>query len=145
MIAETGGRVAMAFDAFISYSSKDKTAADAACAVLEGAGIRCWIAPRDIPAGAPWSAAIIEGIEDSRVLVLVFSANANASDQVLREVERAVAKKAPAKKKAAAKRAPAKKNAAAKKAPAKKKAAAKKAPAKKKAAAKRPAKRATRR
>jgi hypothetical protein len=38
----------MAFDAFISYSSKDKAAADATCAVLEASGVRCWIAPRDI-------------------------------------------------------------------------------------------------
>lgn len=82
-------------DAFVSYSSKDKQVADAVCAALESKHLRCWIAPRDIPAGASWSAAIIEGIEDSRVLVLVFSANANASDQVLREVERAVAKKVP--------------------------------------------------
>jgi TIR domain len=34
----------MAFDVFISYSSKDKTTADATCASLENAGIRCWIA-----------------------------------------------------------------------------------------------------
>lgn len=36
----------MAHDVFISYSSKDKTAADATCAVLEGCGVRCWMAPR---------------------------------------------------------------------------------------------------
>jgi hypothetical protein len=38
----------MAFDVFISYSTKDKATADAACAALESAGIRCWIAPRDV-------------------------------------------------------------------------------------------------
>jgi hypothetical protein len=31
----------MQFDAFISYSSQDKAAADTACAYLEGAGVRC--------------------------------------------------------------------------------------------------------
>ncbi len=36
----------MSFDVFISYSSIDKTTADAACNALESAGIRCWIAPR---------------------------------------------------------------------------------------------------
>lgn len=82
----------MAHDAFISYSSKDKTVGDAVCATLEGAGIRCWIAPRDISPGTDWGAAIITGIEGARVFVLVFSRHANDSQQVKREVERAVHK-----------------------------------------------------
>ncbi len=36
----------MAHDVFISYSSKDKPIADAVCANIEAAGIRCWVAPR---------------------------------------------------------------------------------------------------
>jgi len=78
------------FDAFVSYSSKDKTIADAAVATLEAKGVRCWIAPRDITPGKEWSEAIIEGIQQSRMMVLVFSNHANSSQQVLREVERAV-------------------------------------------------------
>jgi hypothetical protein len=75
---------------FVSYSSKDKHIADAAVATLEAKGIRCWIAPRDIVPGKEWSESIISGIEHSRMMVLVFSAHANNSQQVLREVERAV-------------------------------------------------------
>jgi hypothetical protein len=45
----------MAHDVFISYSSKDKPTADAACAILESKGIRCWIAPRDILPSADWA------------------------------------------------------------------------------------------
>src|SRR3982751_1160120 len=82
-------------DVFVSHSSVDKQVADAVCAALESKGVQCWIAPRDIPAGASWGASIVEGIEDSRVMLLVFSGHANKSDQVLREVERAVAKKKP--------------------------------------------------
>ncbi|MBX7211132.1 MAG: toll/interleukin-1 receptor domain-containing protein [Verrucomicrobiaceae bacterium] len=82
----------MAHDVFISYSSKDKPVADAVCAVLEGDGARCWIAPRDVAPGAVWGASIVEAIEGARVMVLVFSANSNASQQVLNEVERAVSK-----------------------------------------------------
>src|SRR4051812_16979619 len=80
----------MGHDVFISYSSKDKPVGDAVCATLEAAGIRCWIAPRDIRPGTEWSEAIIDAIAASRAMVLVFSANANASPQVVREVERAV-------------------------------------------------------
>jgi TIR domain len=85
----------MALDTFISYSSKDKTAADAACAVLERAGVRCWIAPRDIRPGQEYGHAIIEAIDQCRVMVLIFSADANDSRQIHREIERAVSKGVP--------------------------------------------------
>ena len=80
----------LAHDVFISYSHIDKSAADAACATLEAAGIRCWIAPRDISPGAEWGEAIIDAINSARVMVLIFSSNTNESRQVRREVERAV-------------------------------------------------------
>ena len=80
----------MAHDVFISYSSKDKPTADAVCHALEADGVRCWIAPRDIAPGADWGEAILEGLTGAKVFVLVFSSNANASQQIKREVERAV-------------------------------------------------------
>jgi hypothetical protein len=80
----------MAHDVYISYSHVDKAAADAACATLERAGIRCWIAPRDITPGDEWSAAIIKAIDQCRAMVLIFSQNANNSRQIRREVERAI-------------------------------------------------------
>ena len=82
----------MAHDAFISYSREDKLMADAACGALETAGIRCWIAPRDISPGSEWGAAIIDAIDHSAVMVLIFSSNANESRQIRREVEHAVSK-----------------------------------------------------
>ncbi|MGO9774112.1 MAG: toll/interleukin-1 receptor domain-containing protein [Roseiarcus sp.] len=78
------------FDVFISYANADKTTADAVCATLEGSGIRCWIAPRDIVPGSDWSAAIVEALGRCRLLVLVFSANANESTQIRNEVVQAV-------------------------------------------------------
>jgi hypothetical protein len=80
----------MAHDVFISHSEKDKVTADAVCAVLEAEGVRCWIAPRDVLPSVEWSEAIIDAIEECRIMVLVFTANANASPQIRREVERAV-------------------------------------------------------
>jgi hypothetical protein len=85
----------MPYDAFISYSTQDKVTADAACATLEASGIRCWIAPRDIVPGAEWGEAIILAINQCRVMILIFSANANESPQIRREVERAVSKGLP--------------------------------------------------
>ncbi len=80
----------MAHDVFISHSTKDKATADAACSVLESNGIRCWIAPRDVPPGMNWGQSIVGAIKEAQVMVLVFSANANYSPQIAREVERAV-------------------------------------------------------
>src|SRR5262245_7656472 len=85
----------MAHDVFVSHSSKDKSTADAVCAMLESKGIRCWIAPRDIVPGKNWGESIVEALKGARVMVLVFSSNANNSPQIQREVERAVAKGIP--------------------------------------------------
>jgi TIR domain/Ankyrin repeats (3 copies)/Ankyrin repeats (many copies)/Ankyrin repeat len=85
----------MAHDVFISYSAKDKQVADAACATLESSGVRCWIAPRDVLAGDQYAASLVNGLSNSRLMVLIFSANSNRSPQVLREVERAVSKGLP--------------------------------------------------
>jgi TIR domain/NACHT domain len=74
---------------FISHSSKDRESADAICAHLESAGIKCWIAPRDIEPGATWTKGIMQGLEACRVLILVFSEHANDSDHVEREVAKA--------------------------------------------------------
>ncbi|MBI1210882.1 MAG: TIR domain-containing protein [Alphaproteobacteria bacterium] len=86
---------ATSFDVFISYSHKDKISADAVCAGLEGSSVRCWIAPRDIDAGSEWAEGIIHGLNRCRIMVLIFSANANQSHQVRREVERAVSREMP--------------------------------------------------
>lgn len=84
-----GGPAKSRHDVFLSHSSKNKVVADTVCAVLERRGIRCWIAPRDIMPGQEWAQAIIRGISDCRVFVLIFSSSSNASSQVRREVERA--------------------------------------------------------
>ena len=80
----------MAHDVFISYSSKDKTTADALCVTLESQGIRCWIAPRDVTPSREWGECIIDALEEARIMVLIFTADADASPQIHREVERAV-------------------------------------------------------
>jgi hypothetical protein len=82
----------MSFDVFISYSTKDAVAAKAACAALESRKIRCWMAPRDIVGGAKWGASIVRAINECRVMVLIFSGNANESAQVQREVDQAFSK-----------------------------------------------------
>lgn len=83
------------FDVFISYPHQDKITADAACTALEAAGVRCWIAPRDVDPGAEWAGAIVDAIDRCRVMVLIFSEHANQSKQIHREVQRAFDKGVP--------------------------------------------------
>ncbi len=79
----------MAHDVFISYSSKDKAIADAVCARLEEKRLRVWIAPRDVPPGSDFAESIIDAIDTSKVFVLIWSADANASTHILAEVNEA--------------------------------------------------------
>jgi TIR domain len=73
--------------AFVSHDTdNDGTVAMAICGALELRGLRCWIASRDIPPGVPWPQAIVNGINASRLLILVLSTAANESKWVLREV-----------------------------------------------------------
>ncbi len=80
----------MAYDVFISYSQKDKIIADTICSLLEGSGLKCWMAPRDIVAGSDWSSCIVEAITTTKVFVLIFSEESNKSEHVKREVELAI-------------------------------------------------------
>ena len=82
----------MTHDVFLSHSVKDKAVAEAIVARLESESVTCWIAPRDVVPGADWGESIINALESSRIMVLLFSQSANASSQIKREVERAVNK-----------------------------------------------------
>jgi hypothetical protein len=85
----------MSHEVFVSYSSADRHIAEAAAAALERGGVRCWIAPRNIPPGSDWGEAIVRAIHESGAMVLIFSASANLSQQVKREVNIAVGRNLP--------------------------------------------------
>ena len=80
---------------FVCHASKDAARATRVVTVLEAHGIPCWIAPRDIPAGAQYTQSILEGLAAAPALVLVFSHAANDSPHVRRELETVVGKDTP--------------------------------------------------
>lgn len=69
----------MNHDVFISYSSQNKEAAQAICHTLEQNGIKCWMAPRDIPPGSEYGDLIDEAIKKASVVVVLFSETAATS------------------------------------------------------------------
>jgi hypothetical protein len=74
---------------FISYATKDKNIADAICHSLEQQKVRCWIAPRDVLPGMVFEKAIINGINDSDIFIIIYSAYSNRSPHVENEVREA--------------------------------------------------------
>jgi len=83
------------YDVFLSHSSRDAEVAQLIVSELERRGWKCWVAPRDIAPGTTWAAAIVQGLDNSRLMVLVYSPAADQSQQVLREIQRAVTRNMP--------------------------------------------------
>lgn len=71
---------------FISYASPDKRVAETLCAALEQRGLRCWLAFRDVAGGDNFAAAVVRAIRSAQVMLLVFTANTNRSDEVKKEL-----------------------------------------------------------
>src|SRR2546421_3075235 len=80
----------MSRDVFISHSAQDKKVSETICAALEQSGIQCWVAPRDVRPGRSFPGEITRAIQQSKVMLLIFSRHSNSSEQVLREVQLAV-------------------------------------------------------
>jgi hypothetical protein len=71
---------------FISYSSKDQKIAETICRALEARGYDCWIAARDVGPGENFQEAIVKALRGARLMLLVFTGNANNSDEIKKEV-----------------------------------------------------------
>jgi len=75
--------------AFISHASDDAALAQQLCVRLESQGVKCWISPRDITPGQPYSSEIVRGIEATDALILLATSKAVDSANVLNELEQA--------------------------------------------------------
>lgn len=70
---------------FISYHTETgKETVGKICAALEGAGISCWYAPRNV--GPNYAQSIVEAIRGCRVFLLVLNEGSNVSAHVLNEI-----------------------------------------------------------
>ncbi len=71
---------------FISYSSKDQEIAETIYQALEARGYKCWIACRDVHPGENFQEAIVQALRSAQVMLLVFTSNANNSDEIKKEL-----------------------------------------------------------
>lgn len=74
---------------FISHSHSDNAVADEIYNYLSRNGIQCWIDLHDIPAGVPYAQAIMEGLQSSDSLVVLYSKNVIESHDMLDEIQEA--------------------------------------------------------
>ena len=76
--------------AFISYSTKNQTSADAIRELFNRNGIETWMAPYDIPAGSEYAEVIHDAIIKSSCLVLMLTDMSQNSKWVKKEVNNAI-------------------------------------------------------
>ena len=77
----------MKYDVFISHSSKDLELSEKICDYLQSQGINCLIDSRNVT--GLYARSIMEGIEQSEMMVLVYSGRANSSAHVENEIDNA--------------------------------------------------------
>ena len=76
----------MSAPVFLSFASSDRKAAETICKAVEQRGFECWIATRNIAPGDNFQESITRAIRTAKVMILVFSAHANNSLEVKKEI-----------------------------------------------------------
>lgn len=76
--------------AFISYSTKNQTAADAMRQLLRKNGVDTWMAPYDIPAGSEYAEVLYDALTGCACLVLLLTGDSQNSLWVKKEVNIAI-------------------------------------------------------
>lgn len=77
----------MKYDVFISHSSADLELSEKIYDYLQEQGIKCWIDSRNVT--GLYARSIIEGIEQSEMMVLIYSEKSNSSAHVENEIDNA--------------------------------------------------------
>ena len=83
-------RRSMKHKGFISYSRKDKDAADCLCEILKENDIAYWIDKEGIYSSSNYKELIVDAIDVSESVIFISSVNSNASINCIREIGYAV-------------------------------------------------------
>ncbi|HEX5378146.1 MAG TPA: toll/interleukin-1 receptor domain-containing protein [Phenylobacterium sp.] len=76
----------MTANIFISFASVDRKVATTLCAALETRGFECWISARNILPGENFQVSIVQAIRRAKIMLLVFTANSNNSEEMTKEL-----------------------------------------------------------
>ena len=75
----------MKYDIFVSYSSYDLLIVNKIVDYLENTvdvKLKCFYACRDIPTGVNYARAIVDALDNSRMMIVIFSEDFNKSEHV---------------------------------------------------------------
>jgi hypothetical protein len=84
-MSEEGSQQHHPTDVFVSYRRTDREFVDSVVRSLEGRGVVVWW-DADIEGGADWRGAIVEKLEQSQLMLLVFSEECNHSTELKKEL-----------------------------------------------------------
>ncbi len=73
------------YDIFISYAHDDSELARSLHCRLERAGVQCFLAEKDIPAGGAWASTIRQAIKNADRVLLLITPNSKTSQWVVAE------------------------------------------------------------
>ena len=79
----------MKYDVFVSYKSEEKDIAMSVVTQLEKRGVKCWIAPRDIPVSVSYAKIAPRMAGSTDALILILTKASQDSPHVTAEVNRA--------------------------------------------------------
>ena len=79
------------YDIFLSYSSKDKPWVSEFASVLRDAGVKTWFDFSELLPGERWQEKIQDALRNSKILVIILSANSVGSPWTFFELGAAVA------------------------------------------------------
>src|SRR5947209_12347941 len=71
---------------FVSYASQDRSQVERLITFLEAHHLRCWVSYRDVGVGENYQEAITRAVRAAKVLMVVFTGNANTSSEILKEL-----------------------------------------------------------
>lgn len=71
---------------FISHSSNEDSVTNQICEYLESHDIKCWMDHRDAKPGELWEESIVTAIKNSKIMLIIFSKNANNSKHMGKEL-----------------------------------------------------------
>lgn len=80
------------YDFFISHSTTDANEANKLVEKLESKGFKCFIAPRNIDSGSFFAEEIIDAIDNSKLIILLYSEHSKRSNYVFNEITAATSR-----------------------------------------------------
>ena len=82
----SGSGETMSASIFVSYASSDRNQVDRLVTFLEAHHFTCWVSYRDVGVGENYQESITRAVRAAKVLIVVFTRNANSSSEIQKEL-----------------------------------------------------------